>query len=852
MLDALLCSSSAVAAWADAAADVAGSGLPWYSSALQAIGRSVDWVGSGFSDVLWSASWSSKFFRGNDFKDAVYGLQIFLTLFGAALLVAGKRGWWIVVTAGLTIGGGGLLADAVNRVGVGTELPANPTSGAAAHAMQMTVAGVIAAVIAVAGAVALAFRPKARGRTTTGLALVGSSLLVISYRGPIDIFVGTGALAVTIAVLGLRGRTTSDSQRAVGFWQTMIVGLIVIVVAIAASFAVAAFGSWWYGEAGKFISAGVAVVGLTVLALGLFGAALLVLAKRGTMAPKQLMMPMWIVMGLLACGTYYNFGNPHVRYSGYYHRHEFFHYYVGSKYFTELGYKHIYECSAVAEMDDGKLGDPKTREIRDLRDNLIKPIADTKVVSDPDGLCRDRFGDRWDEFKSDVAWFRKSAHGGDYWKNMWKDHGYNPPPVWTMGGKALGSLTPANGNAFLALSMIDVWLQLMAILLMFWAFGWRVGAIAAVFWGCNAPADFYWTGGAFIRQDWYFLLVASVCFARKRMYALSGAALMWCALLRLFPVALFAGWGFIILFDVARRIIIKIAAFIRRPPVERGGQLVPDEHREVPTAPPDASIGGAEMVWREIKSVVKSVWRFIKDVIRAPYRWLIFGCAVAFVALGVSSAFVAGADAYPRFLDHIETHKGTPLTNHMGLPTILSHRWEGRMMVARNDTLDDPFEEWKTGRTQRTEDLKWLQYSIVGLMLVWMAWCLRRTKLLWVGLPLGLGLIPGLTNLTCYYFCMYIIAAALAAKRPAVGAALLILSGASQIMHHSYHFYDDRFTADSWLFIVFSFVLLFAYSRPFSFSRLWRWLTGKPEKPPSLGKSKDGGGGGRADAPSAA
>jgi hypothetical protein len=527
------------------------------------------------------------------------------------------------------------------------------------------------------------------------------------------------------------------------------------------------------------------------------------------------MMPMWIVMGLLACGTYYNFGNPHVRYGGYYHRHEFFHYYVGSKWFSELGYKRIYECAAVAEMDDGKLGNPKTREIRDLRDNLIKPIADTKIVSDPDGLCRDRFGDRWNEFKSDVAWFRKSAHGGDYWKNMWKDHGYNPPPVWTMEGKALASLTPANGNAFLALAMVDVWLQLMAILLMFWAFGWQVGAIAAVFWGCNAPADFYWTGGAFIRQDWYFMLVASVCLARKRMYALSGAAMTWCALLRLFPVALFAGWGFIVVFDFVR--------------AHAKGKL-----------------------WSG------NIAANLYNAILPAHRRLIGGCAIAILVLVPTSIAVAGADAYPRFLDHIGTHKGTPLTNHMGLPTILSHRWEGRMMVARNDTLDDPFEEWKTGRTERTENLKWLQYSIVGLMLVWMAWCLRRTKLLWVGLPLGLGLIPGLTNLTCYYFCMYIIAAALAAKRPAVGAALLILSGASQIMHHSYHFYDDRFTADSWLFIVFSFVLLFAYSRPLSLSRLVRWLTGKPENPPSPHKpdKSDGAGGARdsakADAPSVA
>ena len=84
------------------------------------------------------------------------------------------------------------------------------------------------------------------------------------------------------------------------------------------------------------------------------------------------------------------------------------------------------------------------------------------------------------------------------------------------------------------LSAIDVLLQIGVVLLIRWAFGWRTMAIATVFWGCNAPANFYWTGGAFLRQDWFFLLVAALCFAKKRYFALAGAALTWSALLRIF------------------------------------------------------------------------------------------------------------------------------------------------------------------------------------------------------------------------------------------------------------------------------------------------------------------------------
>ncbi|MEZ4232102.1 MAG: hypothetical protein R3B89_23195 [Polyangiaceae bacterium] len=53
-----------------------------------------------------------------------------------------------------------------------------------------------------------------------------------------------------------------------------------------------------------------------------------------------------VLFTVLAFGAYFDFGNPNTRYSEYYHRHEFYHYYLGSKYFEELGYARLYECSA--------------------------------------------------------------------------------------------------------------------------------------------------------------------------------------------------------------------------------------------------------------------------------------------------------------------------------------------------------------------------------------------------------------------------------------------------------------------------------------------------------------------------
>ncbi len=171
--------------------------------------------------------------------------------------------------------------------------------------------------------------------------------------------------------------------------------------------------------------------------------------------------------------------------------------------------------------------------------------------------CKDKFtAARWEDWKKDVDWFYHSSVGS-YWDNMQKDHGYNPPPVWGMTGKLFASIAPAGDTFFKILSMIDVGFHVGVVLLFYWAFGFRIMAIATVFWGCNAPANFYWTGGAFLRQDWLFLLVAAVCCARKRKFGLAGAALTWSALLRVFPIIFFGGWGIMVVYEVIRRIPLR-------------------------------------------------------------------------------------------------------------------------------------------------------------------------------------------------------------------------------------------------------------------------------------------------------
>lgn len=501
------------------------------------------------------------------------------------------------------------------------------------------------------------------------------------------------------------------------------------------------------------------------------------------------------VMTILAFGVYFDFFNPNTRYSEYYHRHEFYHYYLGSKFFSEVGYTRLYECSMVAEKESGH--DLKDREIRDLRVNLIKPVEDTYILTDPD-QCKKHFTkERWEIFKKDIEWFRRSA-AGSYWEGMQKDHGYNPPPVWTMTGKFFGSFGDAGDRFFKILASIDVLLHAGIILLFRWAFGWRVMAVAAVFWGANAPADFYWTGGAFLRQDWLFLLVAALCCARKRRFVLAGFALTWSALVRIFPGIFVLGWVIII--------GLYLIDQIRKRGREGGGS------------------GDGIMSYLH------------------PDHWrVIGGCVLALATLVPASAVVCGADSYKQFYNHtLKTHQNTPLTNHMGLETMMVHTWDGRMRFGRDDNFDDPFEGWKHGRLERFKTMKPVFIAIVLSVFAWTVWALRRTKLLWVGTALSLPLVMSLTNLTCYYYSMFIVGAALVAVRPKLGAPFLMASAIGKLLQYApwgYYWVDDRWTAQSWLYFALCLILLAGYSRPFSVERLKGWWRGepepRPEKPPS-------------------
>jgi hypothetical protein len=494
-------------------------------------------------------------------------------------------------------------------------------------------------------------------------------------------------------------------------------------------------------------------------------------------------------LGVAAIVAYFNgfrFGYPK-----YYHRWDQFHYYMGAKYFPEMGYDGLYRCALIAQdelglvtytnedtgrqlrLDMSKEVRHADKKIRNLGgDNLLMPASE--VLAHPE-ICRPGPGGegsgaipaegrahftpaRWEQFKADVQFFRIASDKG-YWEDMQKDHGYNPPPVWTIMGRFWAELQPASTRYLQLLASFDIAYLLGMFTALWWAFGWRVFAVGAIFWGCQASAPFYWTGGAFLRQDWLFFLVLAACLARKRWYKLAGASMVYAGLLRIFPGLAVVGW---------------------------------------------LAVAGIYLVRH-------------KRMARPHVQALIGGVLAAAVLIPVSLK-VAGTDSYRQFYEHtLKVHDQTPLTNHMGLRVMIAHKpgtgvESGRMKYTKDTKRTDPFEVWKRMRNERYAKYRFVGYGLIAATLALFVYICRRIRSLWVAQCLGQIFIILMSQLTCYYYSFMILSAPLTRLNRQIEAPLFGLAVLSQLISMGLYWNDDRYTALTAVSLAFCCYLLCLFS----------------------------------------
>lgn len=417
-----------------------------------------------------------------------------------------------------------------------------------------------------------------------------------------------------------------------------------------------------------------------------------------------------VYLALTALGVcaYTGFGRLHQ--GRFLHVWDTYHYYLGAKYYAELAHDGLYECTVIADAEAGLRRQAATRTITDLRDN--RQVRTLELLVAPERCTRRFEPARWQQFTADVAWFRARVDPAT-WAKMQRDHGYNATPVWQLVGAALASLGPASTLTVGVCAAFDPLLLVAALGTLAWAFGWRAMALAALVLGTFYPARFFWTGGAFLRLDWWFAIICAVSWLRRGRPMLAGAALAYAAMLRLFPAALFLG------------------------PVLAGLRQL-REHRRL-----------------------------------APETLRFFGGAALAVALLLPPALWATGDLGRAFLVNTRKHAGTSLTNHMGLPTLVSYRPErtARALAEaehlRPAALWPRFAEERRLAREAARPLLWL-----GQALALLAIGLAARRELWRAIALSSIAVPAFFELTCYYYVLVVVWATLAERRATAGYLL--------------------------------------------------------------------------------
>jgi poly-gamma-glutamate capsule biosynthesis protein CapA/YwtB (metallophosphatase superfamily) len=283
------------------------------------------------------------------------------------------------------------------------------------------------------------------------------------------------------------------------------------------------------------------------------------------------------VLAVFAATAYAEFG--YLRFGVYMNPHDFFHYYLGAKYSPEVGYYDLYRCALVASVENGETDLDQVR-IRKLENYRYMPA---KTALSAAAVYKSRFSDqRWDEFKTDVAYFRSMVPDGK-WRKMLRDKGYNATPVWNMVARVLANRAPT--RSLLAMGLLAI-LDPLLIAVMFacvWrAFGWRTCLLGIIFFGTNFAMGFPHIKGAFLRLDWLAGLVIATCLIKRNHYKSAGAVMAYAASARIFPVVWLFGlgaklaWGLMQERRIERRYLHLLGAFVLTAAVLVGASCLAD------------------------------------------------------------------------------------------------------------------------------------------------------------------------------------------------------------------------------------------------------------------------------------
>jgi hypothetical protein len=213
----------------------------------------------------------------------------------------------------------------------------------------------------------------------------------------------------------------------------------------------------------------------------------------------------------------------------------FFHYYLGGKYFAEVGYDGLY-IEALKADQLGKKHFKAVSQYRDMKTYRMKSASKVRKAPPREAWTKER----WKEFRRDVASIGR-LENRRFWNMPLRDRGYNPPPGWTLlGGSLCKLLDPRSPLQSGILMWVDPALMLLAFLFSARTYGFVRSAVVlsglALWIGTHRLF-----GGKVVQYDWLAAVWASMCCVRREQWGSAGALAAYATSVRIFPGALMLG-----------------------------------------------------------------------------------------------------------------------------------------------------------------------------------------------------------------------------------------------------------------------------------------------------------------------
>ncbi len=418
------------------------------------------------------------------------------------------------------------------------------------------------------------------------------------------------------------------------------------------------------------------------------------------------------VVALVAFASYYDFFREKTGVG--FKDTDVFHYYMGSKYHSEVGYFDLYHCTLMALLESGvesRFDLPRVRDQRTLRPHT----PDTALAAARQ--CRAQFDDeRWRAFAHDVAWFNHRFEA-QHWHLVFHDHGYNPTPIWTALGGAVTTRVPVGSAAFFALIDADRFLIVFALIAIAWAFGFEAAALGAIVWGTGTHWGHGWIGDSLLRNLWLATLLVGLCLLAKKRDAVGGALIGLATLLRIFPGIFAAAFA--------------LGAWLRSEKDDEAARRL---------------------------------------------RSMLLGAAVSGGALFLWAAFATawGVAAFAEFYEKMSVFAAHESLNKLGLPSLV---WRSIMVgtghLVTNAEGNAILVSWSPAWLPFV--VRGVQLLVLVPALVWFWRAAKRLEPHETA-ALAFGLIPLLTDPANYYYVFFVCGALLAVGRPGLQLALLAAS----------------------------------------------------------------------------